>query len=247
MVSINTMGRRPTLFLTASVAIHVGIGVGVLRVGAHSKDVHDVPKPALAGETFDIASVETAAETAGIATTAQPERVTTEPAEAARPIVPPGHRASRAGAPEVEVPLTYGAVGDRSASSIIVTLSRGFPQAASTDAVWQTVAFGDAGSATMEVELAEDGTVSRWSLGAGASPALRQGMVRTMSLVGGRTFIARGAVTKLHVEARVTTDAVRDGSDAVYAVHSEHEGDTASAYFSLAIGRRVDLVITTIK
>jgi hypothetical protein len=37
---------------------------------------------------------------------------------------------------------------------------------------------------------------------------------------------------------------VRDGSDAVYAIHAEHEGPKASAYFSLSMGRRIDLVIT---
>ena len=68
-----------------------------------------------------------------------------------------------------------------------------------------------------------------------------------MGLVGGRTFLAHGPSTKLHLAARVTADAVRDGSDAVYAIHAEHEGPNASAYFSLAIGRRVDLVITAAK
>jgi hypothetical protein len=241
------MRRTTGLFLTASLAIHVGLGVGGAWVGKHARDVHDDPKPALAGETFDIARLE------------QPpiEQQTEQPDPdeqtevgiglGTRVTIPRAATTRVAPVAPLDVPLTYGAVGDRSASSILVTLARGFPQAASTDGIWRTVPFGDAGSATMEIELSEDGTVARWSVGPGASLALRQAMVRTMSLVGGRPFIARGPTTKLHIEARVTADAVRDGDDAVYAIHSEHEGDKASAYFSLTSGRRVDLVITTVK
>jgi hypothetical protein len=49
------------------------------------------------------------------------------------------------------------------------------------------------------------------------------------------------------VSAHVTTDATRDGIDAVYAIHSEHDGPSASAYFSLSVGRRVDLAITPVR
>lgn len=143
----------------------------------------------------------------------------------------------------VDVPLTYGALGDRSAVDVTIALARGFPQAASTDPIWRTVPFGDAGMATMEIDLEPDGTLARWSLGAGASPALRQAVTRTMAFIGSRTFLAHGATTKLTVSAHVSADAVRDGNDAVYAIHSEHDGPRASAYFSLASGRRIDLTI----
>ena len=200
--------RRTTLaFLTASLAIHAGVG-GVAYVVSKIPHVveHGAPKPAFSGETFEISREST---TSG-----------------------------------AEVPLTYGALGDRSAVDVTVALSRAFPSAASPDPEWRTVALGDAGSAILEIELEEDGTLARWGLGAGASPALREGIRRTMAFIGARTFLAHGRTTRLQVTARVSTDATRDGADAVYAIHSEHEGQNASAYFSLSVGRRVDLVIT---
>jgi hypothetical protein len=228
------------LFLGASLVVHVGLGLSGVWLAHRSKaDVSAPTKPTFVGETFDIApAVEGPRETEPV-NTAEDERRGASDTVRLRPRL----ESHGTGAPASEIPLTYGALGDRSASSVLVALSRGFPQAASTDPIWRTVPLGDAGSATLEIELAEDGSMVRWNLGSGASTALRQAMVRTMALIGGRGFIARGAVTKLHVTASVTADAVRDGSDAVYAIHSEHEGDTASAYFSLSSGRRVDLVI----
>jgi hypothetical protein len=240
------MGRKTLAFLTASLAIHAGMG-GVAYVVSKipHHDALAVPgKPAFTGETFEIAqdSVESPRE---IVTDRAPETKTddqaSEPIHRARPHVTTHGENTTAGA---EIPLTYGALGDRSAVDVTVALSRGFPQAASPDLEWRTAQLGDAGSAILEIELEEDGTLARWGLGAGASPALREGIRRTMAFIGGRTFLARGKTTRLHVSARVSTDATRDGDDAVYAIHSEHEGQSASAYFSLSVGRRVDLVIT---
>ncbi len=242
------MRRSALAFLTASVLVHGAIGGGGAWLAKRAKDAERAkvePKPVFTGETFDIAT----------ASEDQPrEIVATEPteknaAEAVQPARPRIHVASHGEGTtqSVEAPLAYGALGDRSAVDVTVALSRGFPQAASPDPIWRTVALGDAGSAILEIELAEDGTLARWSLGAGASPALRQAITRTMAFIGGRAFLARGRTTKLHVAARVGSDAVRDGSDAVYAIHSEHEAENASAYFSLAIGRRVDLAITPVR
>ncbi len=242
---LNMMRRSAIVFLTASVLLHGALGGGGAWLAKRARDAERAkvePKPIFTGETFDIAT----------ASEDQPrEVVATEPTEksdehAAEPVRPRLHATShgQGTAASVEVPLAYGALGDRSAVDVTVALARGFPQAASPDPIWRTVPLGDAGSALLEIDLAEDGTLARWSLGAGASPALRQAITRTMAFIGGRTFLARGPTTKLHVSARVGSDAVRDGADAVYAIHSEHEGQSASAYFSLAIGRRVDLVIT---
>jgi len=240
--------RRTTLaFLTASLAIHAGMG-GVAYVVSKMPHVdHVAGKPTFAGETFEIAaeSVESPRE---IVTEPMPE-TKTDP-EAAEPIRVPRPRVATHGentTAGAEVPLTYGALGDRSAVDVTIALARGFPQAASPDVEWRTVPLGDAGSAVLDIDLEEDGTLARWSLGAGASPALREGVRRTMAFIGGRTFLARGRTTRLHVTARVSTDATRDGAEAVYAIHSEHEGQTASAYFSLSVGRRVDLTITPVK
>jgi hypothetical protein len=228
------------MFLAASLALHAGLGVSGVWLARHAK-LPATPPPTCAGETFDIAPVDDSPrETVPVMTDIATEQPGVGEASHPRPKLEThgdNHSAS------AEPPLTYGAVGDRSAASVIVAVSRGFPQAASTDVVWRTEPFGDAGSATLEIEIAEDGSLVRWSLGPGASAALRQAMVRTMAFIESRTFIARGRVTKLHISGRVTADAVRDGTDAVYAIHSEHEGDAASAYFSLSSGRRVDLVI----
>jgi len=241
------MMRRSTLaFLTASLAIHAGLGGTAYVVSKLPHVDHTTPaKPAFAGETFEIAAVSTESPR-DIVTEPAPETQTTneqasEPVHVARPHVATHGENTTAGA---ELPLTYGALGDRSAVDVTVALARGFPQAASPDVEWRTVPLGDAGSAILDIDLEEDGTLARWSLGAGASPALREGIRRTMAFIGGRSFLARARTTRLHVAARVSTDATRDGADAVYAIHSEHEGQSASAYFSLSVGRRVDLVIT---
>ena len=58
--------------------------------------------------------------------------------------------------------------GEWCASSVIVAVSRGFPQAASTDIVWRTEPFGDAGAATLEIEIAEDGSAAVFEVFAGS-------------------------------------------------------------------------------
>jgi hypothetical protein len=243
------MMRRTTLaFLTASLAIHAGFG-GVAYVVSKIPHLDHgvVAKPTFSGETFDV-SRESTESPREVVTDPAPETKTdeqaTEPVRLARPHVATHAENTTAGA---EIPLTYGALGDRSAVDVTVALARAFPQAASPDLEWRTVPLGDAGSAILDIEIEEDGTLARWGLGAGASPALREGVRRTMAFIGGRTFLARARATRLHVSARVSTDATRDGADAVYAIHAEHEGPNASAYFSLSVGRRVDLVITPAK
>jgi len=237
------MRRSVLVFLTASLLLHAAAGGGGAWLAKRAKD-REAPKPVFVGETFDIAPVEVPV--AGAAAVVAP--APSAPGESAAPIPHRPRRGEKiATSAATAEPLTFGALGDRSATSLIVAVSRGFTQAASTDPVWRTVPLGDAGSAVLEVDLEEDGTLARWSLGPGASTALRQAMVRTMAFIGGRAFVAHGAVTKLRLAARVSADAVRDGSDAVYAIHSEHDGPNASAYFSLASGRRIDLVITPVK
>ncbi len=240
------MRRSSLVFLTASLLVHGGLfGSGAwLTKRAHEKQANSNPKVAFVGETFEIADDEqqkTVPDSVSVPDSVPVPVPDSVSDSVTRPRVATHGDPTSVHAPEV--PLTFGALGDRSAVDVTVALVRGFPQAASTDPVWRAVPFGDAGTAILEIDLAEDGTLARWSLGSGASPALRQAFVRTMAFIGGRTFIARGAVTKLRVSARVTADAVRDGDDAVYAIHSEHDGPNASAYFSLSSGRRIDLVL----
>jgi hypothetical protein len=242
------MRRSSLVFLTASLLVHAGtFGAGTL-IAKRAAEKKVEPRVTFAGETFEIANdddpkPEAIADDEIVQKRAAPE----ENAVVARPHAHIATRGDDAHHESVEAPLTYGALGDRSAVDVTVAVARGFPQAASTDPIWRTTPLGDAGSATLEIELESDGTLARWSLGPGASMALRQAFVRTMAFIGGRTFLAHEATTKLHVSARVTTDAVHDGGDAVYAIHAEHEGDHANAYFSLSSGRRIDLVITHAK
>ena len=242
----------PGAFLIGSLALHGAAGGGAVwlahRARAAEKAPRTDPKPVFAGESFDVSAF-TEPRTEAVPADRDP----VEHGADATPRLEHVARPARSGTASTttpaaaDEPATYGATGDRSAVDVVVAISRGFPQAASTDPVWSTVPLGSAGEATMEIEIDEDGNLLRWSLDAGASPALRQGMVRTMALVGGRAFLAHGAVTKLHVTARVSTDAVHDGADSVYALHSEHEGNVASAYFSLSIGRRIDLVLRELR
>ena len=241
------MRRSALVFLTASLLLHVAAGGGGAWLARRARAQNELaPKVVFAGETFDIQAIQDRPAPSP-SVVAPPVRNHEEHAAAPAPRPRLATRGDSSSEKTVEAPLTYGAMGDRSATTLIVAVARGFPQAASTDPVWRGVPFGDAGEATLQIDLEADGTVARWSLGPGASPALRQAMLRTMAFIGGRSFVSRGAVTKLRLAARVSADAVRDGSDAVYAIHSEQEGDHASAFFSLASGRRVDLVITALK
>jgi len=247
---VNTPMRRASfIFLTASLLVHAGLGASGVWLGKRATKNESTPKVVFTGETFDVGEEETrAAERSEVVPVEAPRDEKNDDALVQRArarVVARGEPTQSAR--EVEAPLTYGALGDRSAADVTVAIARGFPQAASTDPIWKTVPFGAAGDADLDVEIDEAGQLVRWGLGANATPALRQAFVRTFAFIGGRSFLARARVTKLHVQARVTADAVRDGTDAVYAIHSEHEGRTANAYFSLSSGRRVDLVITPAK
>jgi hypothetical protein len=76
-----------------------------------------------------------------------------------------------------------------------------------------------------------------------AGAALARGIQRTMALIGGRTFTARGPRTRLHVAATISANVVHDGLHGdVFAV-SGATGDGA-AFFALPVGRRIDLRVT---
>ncbi|MEO6419365.1 MAG: hypothetical protein ABIP39_08175, partial [Polyangiaceae bacterium] len=57
-------------------------------------------------------------------------------------------------------------------------------------------------------------------------------------------FTARAAVTVLHVGATVSPDVVHDGLHGdVFAIGGSFEGRQGNAFFALAAGRRIDLVV----
>ena len=105
--------------------------------------------------------------------------------------------------------------------------------------------FGPAGTATVMLTIDDAGHLTSSSIGGSPSPALRRGIERTLVLLGGRTFTARGAVTKLRVTARVSPNDVHDGlhGDVFALSGGSFAGDVGTAFFALpgSAARRVDV------
>jgi|GEM_PF-879581 len=148
-----------------------------------------------------------------------------------------------ANAPAAPV-AAYGALGERGAVDLATAFTRAFPQAASADPSWLTAPFGGAGSADVALTLDPSGRLAAASVGAGASSALRRGIDRTLALIRGRSFTSRARVTTLRLAASVAPDAVHDGLHGdVFAIGGSFAGSGGSAFFALAVGRRVDLSV----
>lgn len=149
-----------------------------------------------------------------------------------------GPAADGAGASEAR----YGAVGERGAVDVAHAFTRAFPSAASTDPAWLEAPFGAAGRTVLTLEIDEGGKLVRATFSDGASPAFASSIRRTVALIRGRTFTAQSRVTKLRLRATVSRDAVRDRLHGdVFAVGASTTDAEWSAFFALAIGRRVDL------
>lgn len=139
-------------------------------------------------------------------------------------------------------PSLYGAVGDRSAVDVATAFTRAFPQAASGDPVWRSVPIGAAGEATLTITIDEDGHIVDAQVGGAPSAAFAGGIRRTLALVKGRTFVSRARVTRLQLVATVSTDSVHDGLHGeVFAIGGSYTGGEGTAFFALAIGRRIDV------
>jgi hypothetical protein len=140
----------------------------------------------------------------------------------------------------------FGADGDRSATDLATTFTRAFPQTASADASWAAAPMGANGAVDVVLTIDDDGNLIASDVRGAATPALRRGVERTIVLLKHRVFTAHARVTTLHVSAVVSPDSVHDGLHGdVFALggsFSEAEGD---AFFALAIGRRIDVKITS--
>lgn len=179
------------------------------------------------------------------------------PGPSTRPIPSHAPRPKSAHAAGVPVPLAageaaeatgalYGAVGDRGAVDLATAFTRGFPQAASGDGAWLNVPFGHAGDGDVVIELDASGAIAHARVVGGISPTLRRGVERTLVLIKGRSFTAPGPTVRLHLAATVSPDQVHDGLHGdVFAIGGSFTGHTGSAFFALAVGRRVDLVVTS--
>jgi len=143
----------------------------------------------------------------------------------------------------------FGAVGERAAAPLGATFTRGFPQAASADPLWLTAPFGSAGTVEVDLTLDEAGALVEVAYDHGApGAALAEGIRRTLALIRARSFVAAGKVTRLQVSATVTADQVHDGLHGeVFALGGGFDGGEGSAFFALAVGRRVDIRVRTLR
>lgn len=252
---------RAGLAISLSIGFHVAVAAALLaRPAAKPED----PAPALAGETFELPAPDTqeaplanASPSADQTGNEAPVEVGDAPAKPTPPRVGKiAARPSNAGRPSAgresagdgdpggstSSGLTFGATGDRSATDLLTAITHGFAQGASGDASWRSAPLGSAGEATLTITLGEDGHIESESISGNASPALQSGIRRTMALIRGRPFVAKSKVTKLHLSATVSTDAVHDtsGSD-VFAIGRSVAGGEGHGWFALSVGRRIDL------
>jgi hypothetical protein len=142
------------------------------------------------------------------------------------------------------VATMFGAVGDRSAVDLSLAFTRAFPQAASADHAWVQAPLGSTGIAVVELRMDDNGHIEHSSINGSPSPALRAGVMRALSMLGRRVFVSRRKTVRLELVGKVSSDAVHDGLHGdVFAIGASFQGGAGSAFFALAIGRRVDLTI----
>jgi len=255
--------------LVASFALHAALAVLAVKPWPAS----DAPREAvLAGQGFsvpgeleapevaelasepgapaepEIAPVPPAAGAAGATTVPEPgpgePAAPTRAARAARVRRRPASRAAPGDVAAAPDPALFGAVGDRSAVDLTTAFTRTFPTAASADPQWVAAPYGAAGVADVTFVLDETGAMRSSSVTGNPSPALASGVRRTLTLLRGRLFTARGATTRLTVRAHVTPDQKHDGLHGdVFALGASATGREGAAFFALAIGRRIDVVV----
>jgi len=251
---MGTVTRRTpplSLFAIASVALHAGLFAGLSHRSGRStipQSFQVGPAPLL-GETLDVDEAAPAEEEAQNGAEDQASEESSRGGEAAVRARRPSRAGSRgpAGGEAHPPPALFGAVGVRYATDLATTFTRAFPQAASADGVWNSTAFGSAGTADLTLVLDDAGHLVSHAIGGAPSPALRRGIERTLLLMGPRAFTARGATTRLRVTARVTSDAVHDGlhGDVFALSGGSFSGDLGTAFFALpgagGPGRRIDV------
>lgn len=268
--TLSDVGKAVWWTLPVSIGAHAAIAAALLAPRAGPPEPPSDPAPALAGETFELPAPDTQEVPLANANAAADEVAAPAPADEpeapARPEPPSrGRRASRpshdkrpsAGRPakadddeggSTGSGLTYGAVGERSASDLLTAITHGFAQGASGDPAWRSAALGPAGEATLVLTLDESGRLVGEEIRGAPSPALASGIRRTLALVRGRPFVARGQVTKLRLTATVSADSVHDatGGD-VFAIGRSVAGGEGHGWFALAVGRRIDLRVRPLR
>ncbi|MFO0740509.1 MAG: hypothetical protein U0270_31720 [Labilithrix sp.] len=254
------------LTLGISLGLHVVVAGAMLhRRGAPpATEPAADPAPTLAGETFELPAPESViAPLQNASPSPEVDGVEAPSADGDAPAKPTpkqpkgknkqlaskagrpsgGHTASAEGDPAgTGGPALYGAVGDRSAADVATAFVRGFPQAASADPAWKSAAIGSAGDVDLVLTIDESGHFVGSQVVGSPSPALASGIHRTIALIKGRAFTAKGKTTKLHLSATVASDQVHDGLHGdVFAIGGSFAGTEGNAFFALNIGRRVDV------
>jgi hypothetical protein len=245
------------VFVVVSVVLHAA-GLGTLCRPVSTESARAVEVSPLTGETVEIVApppsetADTPLATAGTDTPSSTPALGNAPA----PSVPRGssRRSANQSKPVASVPALFGAVGERSATDLVATFVRAFPQAASADPIWSSALLGTAGT-NIALVLDDTGHLARIAIAASMTTppsadlpsALRRGIDRTVGILGGRLFTSRGAVTRLRITARLSLDELHDGlhGDVFALSGGSFSGDVGSAFFALPStsgrGRRVDV------
>ena len=113
---------------------------------------------------------------------------------------------------------------------------------------WISAPFGPAGTVNIDLSLDETGALVDARATGNASPALAEGLRRTLAFIRSRAFVADARTTHLRVSATVSPDQVHDGLHGdVFAIGGSFEGVEGSAFFALAVGRRVDIRVQVVR
>jgi hypothetical protein len=138
-----------------------------------------------------------------------------------------------------------GAVDNPSAVDVAVMFTRTFPVIASADAAWGDAAFGDHGKAIVTIHIDGEGHVQATNIEGNPTPVFRQAIDKALLGMKGRPLTAKKTTTRLLLQGTLEGDAVHDDwHGRVFALGKTFSGESGSAFFSLAIGRRFDLVVT---
>jgi hypothetical protein len=252
--------KRQGIPLPAYVVASIGLHLAIVGVAAFPRGAALDPKArqgVLVGDSFEVpldredpeadpGDPEPTAAATDPVPTPEPgaaDHARSRPARSSKSHARPTTSGAAASAPPPPASV-YGAVGERGSVDLATAFTRGFPQASSADPIWQTVPFGAAGA--VDVTLAIDGAGNLLDVRvAGGSAALVRGVHRTFALLRARSFTAARATTHLHVVATVSQDQVHDGLHGdVFAIGGGFGGGEGSAFFALAIGRRIDVHVT---
>jgi hypothetical protein len=176
---------------------------------------------AIGGETFEIAEPAEPVEEEPAGAQAQdevaaPAEVTDVAAVAAsakpthaRHGATHGAAAAAAEAP-APPPALYGAVGERGTVDLSATFKSMFSSAGLQSPIWRDVPVGFYAAGDVSITIDESGAITRTTMSADATPALRSEVARIVQIIKGHTFTAHAATTRMHLVVRVT-DKVQNG------------------------------------